>query len=100
MDHFRNHLGQTSIEYTLLLFVVFSVTFALFQSPMFKDNLGQNGLMFQRLKNTIEYSYRHGLSGNTPLNDAGNEINYGVGRHSSYRNGNQTRFFGHAEPYN
>lgn len=84
--------GQTSIEYILLLSVVVSIVFAVFKSRYFADFFGPESAVFERVKVTIEYSYRHGLGGRRSTPKAGRGL-YSNGRHDSYGNQGRSRFF-------
>ncbi len=97
MDFFRmekknfilNEVGQSMVEYILLLAVLTSIGFGLFRSDAFKGVMGGDAEFFKKLRLQIAYSYRHGSTGTI------DNSSY-AGFHDSYYNvkENDTRFFG------
>ena len=69
-----------------------TITFAVFKSRYFKDFFGPDSQVFERIRLSMEYSYRNGLRGEktTPLNP---KERYGTGDHDSYNQGGKSRFF-------
>lgn len=59
-----SNLGQSTVEYILLLLVVSSIAAVFFKSPLFQDMFGDDSGLFQSLASQIEFSYRHGYLGN------------------------------------
>ena len=55
--------GQTTVEYVLLLAVVFLIVFTIFRNPKFKEFMGENGAFFAATKGIIEHSYQFTLDG-------------------------------------
>jgi hypothetical protein len=53
-------LGQSTVEYILLLAVVISLIFVVINSDRFKDLLGDGGGLAQRVKQELEWNYRFG----------------------------------------
>lgn len=86
-----NQKGQSTVEYILLFVVVASLVNFVVKSQLFVDLLGENGQFAQTYKRRIEYSYRHGLGGDTPFSTP----NYSSGTHDSYN----SRFFGPTDAY-
>ncbi len=60
-----NESGQSAVEYLLLLVVVVSLSYAVFKNPKFEEFFGENSSFFTAMKNRMQYSYRHGLVGDT-----------------------------------
>ena len=52
--------GQTTIEYLLLVGVLFVLFTAVVRNRHFQKFLGKDGEFFQRYSKIIEYHYRHG----------------------------------------
>ena len=80
--------GQSTVEYILLLAVVTSLAFSIFNSDRFKSFLGPDSAFFNQMVKKIEYSYRHGQEG---LED---ETDYD-GNHPTFysEDEDQSRFF-------
>jgi hypothetical protein len=93
-EKFLNQLGQSTVEYILLLAVISFVTTSLFNSSMFKDYFGEDGTFVTTYKYELEYSYRHGVRGRKKT-----VVNYASPNHDSYKSGGNTRFFGALLPY-
>jgi len=53
-------LGQSTVEYVLLLAVVASLVFTVINSARFKDLLGEGGGFAVRMKDEMEWNYRFG----------------------------------------
>ena len=51
---------QSLIEYMLLLLVISSVAFGIFNHPKLKKFIGPNSSYFNALRRGMEYSYRYG----------------------------------------
>ncbi len=83
--------GQSTVEYILLFAVVIALVSLVFQSSEFKNLFGKNGKFSDKFRREMEYSYRHGLSGDKPFK----EPQYKERVHDSY-NG---RFFGARDAY-
>jgi len=87
--------GQSTIEYLLLLVVVASVALSVFNSDIFQEFLGEDGLFVENYTQRLEFTYRHGLNGSS----RDTNVDPGNRGHSSYFNNGQTRFFTNSEPY-
>ena len=86
--YFLNKKGQSMVEYILLLSVIMTIGVAIFRSDFFQNLWGPDSEVFRRLKENLTFSYRHGLGGE---NDR-TENNYS-GKHETYFDGSETRFF-------
>ena len=93
----KNNLGQSMVEYILLLAVITSLGYTLFHNKRFKDFIkGQDG-MFATMKKGMSYSYRYGLEykSDTPFDERIN-FDYSSNKHDTYVNPTTgtSRFFG------
>lgn len=61
--NFKNQLGQSSVEYILLLAVVVSLMTAVMRSDAFQGALGEESQIFASLYQQMSFSYRHPDSG-------------------------------------
>ena len=86
--NFQNELGQSLVEYILLLVVVASLSLVVFKNPKFKSFFGEDSDFFTIIRSRMEYSYRHGSEGST------DESNY-TNQHDTYKKSNAaiSRFF-------
>lgn len=94
--------GQSTVEYLLVMAIVFITFFKVFQSDAFRNLFAGDSDVMKGYRKYIEFSYRHGyldLGFKTitePFSD------YTNNQHPSYTNpesGNDTRFFLVSEPY-
>ncbi|MEI8346208.1 MAG: hypothetical protein WCG27_01990 [Pseudomonadota bacterium] len=60
MKWIKNKKGQSAVEYILLLGVVMTMAFAVFQSKTFKKYMGPDSPVWNRMKDYWEYTYRFG----------------------------------------
>jgi hypothetical protein len=95
----NNQKGQSTIEYLLVLGVVFILVLNLLNSPFFANMMGSDGDVFTAFKKYIEYSYRH-----THFKKEGDPLdnfNGYTGNHESFTQPNiiDTRFFLVRNPY-
>ena len=56
----RNESGQSTVEYILLLAVIFSLSLGVFKGLGFDDLLGEDSVIFAKLRQYAEFTYRHG----------------------------------------
>ena len=83
----KNKKGQSVVEYILLLAVISSIGFSVYNNRKFKEFLGGNSGFFAELRKGMEYSYRYGRPLNAEVNyDEAMEFNYGSNRHHTYYN--------------
>ena len=65
----RGSLGQSTVEYILVLGVVISLSIMLLgRSSLFQKYLANNSIFIDGIKNYWEYTYRHGGDPNGRLN--------------------------------
>lgn len=57
----RNNLGQSAVEYILLLAVISALSYAFYNNKRFKSFLAGTDGFFASMKKGISYSYRYGL---------------------------------------
>ena len=57
----KNNLGQSAVEYILLLAVISGLSFTFFHNKRFKDFLAGTDGFFSVLKKGISYSFRYGV---------------------------------------
>jgi hypothetical protein len=88
-------LGQSTVEYILLLSVIVGIAAAVFKSRYFQMYFGSGNKFAENVRQEIEYSYRHGLSGRKPFE----EPNYSSSRHDTFLKGGETRFFSAKDKY-
>jgi NADH:ubiquinone oxidoreductase subunit 3 (subunit A) len=97
MQNLNNEKGQSTVEYILLLAVLVSLGVSVMNSARLKQFLGPNSEFFGKLRDRIEYSYRHG---NVGLSSTDNS-DYESGNHNSYTNpeDSNSRFYLPTDPY-
>jgi hypothetical protein len=97
MTFHKNSEGQSTVEYILLLAVLVSLGLSVMNSARLKQFLGPNSAFFAKLRDRIEYSYRHGNSGLSSTDSS----DYEGGNHNTYTNPETggSRFFLPQEPY-
>jgi hypothetical protein len=88
-------LGQSLVEYILLLGAVATFVAVVFNSAAFKRVIGPNSEIFAKMRGYMEYSYRHASPGNELRSD------YFGKKHDTYYNSKKqaTHFFGPAAKY-
>jgi hypothetical protein len=59
-----NQLGQSMVEYILLLAVVISLVYTVINSGPFQNLIGESGSFPTMMKNEMEWNYRFGSQGN------------------------------------
>ncbi|MBT3585283.1 MAG: hypothetical protein HN509_10270 [Halobacteriovoraceae bacterium] len=89
----KSEAGQSVVEYVLLLVVVTSLAFTVFNSAAWKKFMGKDSGFFAQMRQKMQYSYRHGLEG---FDDTSNFV-----KHDTYFNPAEgtSRFFLAKEPY-
>ena len=99
----RNKKGQSVVEYILLLAVLSSLSFALYNSTRFKSFIKGDVGFFDSIRKRMEYSYRYGreLNGDVVDYDSAMEFSYGDNKHDTYYNQqeNSSRFFAGQDAY-
>ena len=98
----RNPRGQSLVEYIMLLAVLSSLGFSLYNSKRFKAFIGGNQGLFSTMRKGISYSYRYGreLRGNIDFDEKMN-FDYKTNKHDTYFNAAQgnSHFFTGTEAY-
>lgn len=82
--------GQSTVEYILLLAVVSSMGFTVYNSRFFKQMFGENSSVFDALRKRMEYDYRYTQDG--AEDTLGTDYN---GQHESYfaQGGAESHYF-------
>jgi hypothetical protein len=91
-----NNHGQGTVEYILLLAVVISISYVVFNSKAFKSFAAGDTGMFSTVKKGMVYSYRYGREYNSSEDfDAAMVFEYTSNQHDLYFNKkeNGTHFF-------
>lgn len=97
----KNRLGQSTVEYILLLAVMTTIILTILKSDAFQSIFGKDSEFFARLGKMVEFSYRHGDMGTQAERDSDN-YNYSGNNveHKSYRTENgDSSFFVPTEVY-
>ena len=92
----RNSKGQSAVEYILLLAVLSSIGYSLYNNRRFKDFIGGEKGLFVAMRKGMEYSYRYGRPLDESVSfDEAMEFQYTTNKHDLYfnSNDNRTRFF-------
>lgn len=94
--------GQSIVEYILLLAVLSSLGYTVFNNKRFKDFLKGKDGMFATMKTGMGYSYRYGLEYNSSIEaEEKASYEYADNKHDTYLNPtlNESRFFTGTEAY-
>lgn len=91
----ENQLGQSTVEYLMLMAVVLFVVYSVFQSDYFKNFFGEDGTFAAVFRQEIEFSYTNAYTDRKFFR----EPDYLGEPHPSYEEFGQTRFFGALESY-
>ena len=92
----KNNVGQTAVEYILLLAVISSLSYTFYNNKRFKNFLAGKDGMFAVMKKGMSYSYRYGLEYKQDISIEDKEnYNYVTNVHDTYFNSKdgKTRFF-------
>lgn len=100
----RNYLGQSTVEYVLLLATVMFIVGLVMRSPLFAELLGEDSRFFANLKKRMEHSYRYThipIDRVIPDDSGRDDSPYGnVRSHTSYAaDDGSSRFAGNTTPY-
>lgn len=98
----RNNLGQTAVEYILLLAVISSLSYTFYNNKRFKSFMAGKDGMFAVMKKGISYSYRYGLEYKKDVSfEDKMQFDYTSKNHDTYYNadGDSSRFFAGSEAY-
>lgn len=88
-----NNQGQSTVEYVLLLAVIFTFLTTVWNSQAFKDFFGEDSKFFNAVAQKVRVNYH--FAANVPLDTA--LVENPILEHPSYVNNGQTRFFTLAE---
>lgn len=94
----RNNLGQSLVEYILLLAVITSFGYAFYNNKRFKNFIAGKDGLFASMQKGISYSYRYGLEYKQDPTIEFNErmdFDYQTNKHDTYYNNtkNSSHFF-------
>ena len=92
----RNNLGQSAVEYILLLAVLSSLGYSFYNNKLFKSFLNGKSGMFAAMKQGMSYSYRYGIEFKNGTDfDTKMNFEYSGRDHDLYYNGaaGTSRFF-------
>ena len=92
----KNAKGQSLVEYILLLVVISSLGYSMYNTKRFKDFIGGNQGLFLTMRKGIAYSYRYGREYNRDIDyDEKMNFEYKTNQHDTYFNKEQgnSRFF-------
>ena len=98
----KNNLGQTAVEYILLLAVISSLSYTFYNNKRFKNFLAGKDGMFASMKKGISYSYRYGLEYTQDVAGVYDEkmgFEYKTNAHDTYFQEGKSRFFTGADAY-
>lgn len=93
----KDEKGQSAVEYIMLLAVIVSLSFTVFNNKIFLKYMGPDSAYFGAIRSYLGYSYRYGLPGAEDKED----FNSYERAHPSYVNelSGQTRYFFPLEAY-
>ena len=98
----KNNLGQSAVEYILLLAVITSLSYTFYNNKRFKDFIAGKDGLFANMKKGMSYSYRYGLEykQDIPL-EVKMDYSYTDKSHDTYYNAtaNTSRFFSGIQAY-
>jgi hypothetical protein len=98
----KNDLGQSAVEYILLLAVLSSLGYTFYNNKKLKDFLKGTDGLFAIMKKGMSYSYRYGIEfdKNTPYEEKLN-FEYQNNQHDTYLNpgDGKSRFFSGKRAY-
>ena len=89
-----NQKGQSTIEYLMLLSVIFVMVLGVLRSELFVDLMGQDGMLADYYQKRFEGSYR--FAG--PFYES-TGVGYNGTNQPTYQNEGKTNFFVGTDPY-
>jgi hypothetical protein len=98
----KNNIGQSAVEYILLLAVISSLSYTVYNNKKFKSFLAGKDGMFAAMKKGISYSYRYGLEYSQEVAGSYDEkmqYEYTTNAHDTYFKDGSSRFFTGVEAY-
>lgn len=99
----KNNLGQSMVEYIMLLAVLSSLGYTLFNNKRYKDFMKGKDGMFATMKSGMAYSYRYGVEYKKSIDLTEKmDFDYKSNKHDTYLNPNNpsiSRFFGGTGAY-
>ena len=98
----KNNIGQSAVEYILLLAVISSLSYTFYNNKKFKSFLAGKDGMFATMKKGISYSYRYGVEYSQDVAGSYDEkmqFEYTTNAHDTYFKEGNSRFFTGADAY-
>ena len=98
----KNNIGQSAVEYILLLAVISSLSYTVYNNKKFKSFLAGKDGMFAAMKKGISYSYRYGVEYSQEVAGSYDEkmqYEYTTNAHDTYFKNGSSRFFTGVEVY-
>jgi hypothetical protein len=98
----KNAKGQSLVEYVLLLAVISSLGYSIYNTKRFKDFIGGEQGLFLGMRKGIAYSYRYGREYNRSIEyEEKMSFDYKSNQHDTYLNKEtgSSHFFAGAEAY-
>lgn len=102
VNFLKNFKGQSLVEYVLLLAVLSSLGYSVYNGKRFKEFLAGDQGLFLTMRKGIAYSYRYGREYRKDIDfDEKMEFDYQSNKHDTYFNAeeNSSRFFTGQEAY-
>lgn len=90
-----NQIGQSTVEYILLMAVITTISISILKSDVFQNIFGRDSQFFAEFGKRVEFSYRHGHMGTRDERDS-DDYNYSPSTvsHKSYvMDDGNSRFF-------
>ena len=96
----RNNLGQTAVEYILLLAVISSLSYIFYNNKRFKSFIAGKDGMFATMQKGMSYSYRYGVEYNQDVSfEKKMQFEYTSNEHDTYSKDGRSHFFAGADVY-
>lgn len=92
----KDEAGQSTVEYIMLLGVVFLLLLTVIKNERFKDLVGPDSEIVGGMRDSMMYTYRHGRAGK-----ASEDSSTYTDKHETFTNsdGSGSRFFSNDEEY-
>lgn len=102
VNSLKNSIGQTAVEYILLLAVLSSLSYSFYNNKRIKSFFAGTDGFFAAMKKGISYSYRYGMEYNKDVEfDEKMQFEYSSNKHDTYFNSKDgvSHFFIGTEAY-